>query len=114
MAISDQTNSFAFPKDVMVNDEKVFDILKRIVELEEIAEVVIGDTRTVNGGANEITSDADFFVKKLESTIAIPVVRAREAWSTQEAARFAPQGEKHNDAAAAAIILQRFLDARPK
>ena len=114
LSISDQSNSFAFPRDTIDNDAKAFETLRRIVELEEVAEVVVGDTRTTNGGANAITASADLFVKKLEQNISVPVARAREAWSSQEAARFAPQGDKHNDASAAAIILQRFLDSRKK
>ena len=50
----------------------------------------------------------------LHQTVTIPIHRSREAWSSQEAARFAPQGQKHNDSAAAAIILQRFLDSHTK
>lgn len=114
IAISDQSNSFAFPRDSIPNDKKVLDTLMRIVSLEEIAEVVVGDTRTVNGGENEITAEADAFVENLKQATSVPIQRTREAFSSQEAARFAPPGEKHNDASAAAIILQRFLDARKK
>jgi len=114
IAISDQSNSFAFPRDTIDNDAKTFDMLKRIVALEEIEQVIVGDTRTTNGGENDITKEADAFVEKLKHAISVPVVRIREAWSSQEAARFAPQGQKHDDSSAAAIILQRFLDVQKK
>lgn len=114
IALSDVNGSFAFPKDTIANDSKVFDLLRRIVALEEIVEVVVGDTRALSGEANGVTAAADMFVENLEKTIGVPIKRAREAWSSQEAARFAPPGKRHDDSAAAAIILQRFLDSRRK
>lgn len=112
IATSDLDGSFAFPRDTIDNDEKAINTLARIIELEAIIEVVIGDTRSVEGFANQITAESDAFANRLAKSIAVPVKRFREAWSSQEAARFAPQGKKHDDSAAAAIILQRFLDNR--
>jgi putative Holliday junction resolvase len=114
IAVSDQSNSFAFPRDTIPNDHKALEIIARIVSLEEIAEIIFGDTRSIDGGANQITAEADAFVEKLKQAAGVPTKRSREAWSSQEAARYAPPGQKHNDASAAAIILQRFLDARIK
>ena len=113
IAVSDPTGAFAFPRDTLLNDEKIFVTLARIIALEEIEEVVVGDTLSLQGGRNQVTAQADAFVAKLAQTIKTPIHRSREAWSSQEAARYAPPGEKHNDSAAAAIILQRFLDQRP-
>ena len=114
IAISDAEGNFAFPRDSIENDSKILNTLVRIIALENIDEVVVGDTRSLEGGANQITPEADAFVAKLHQSITTPIHRAREAWSSQEAARFAPPGERHNDSAAAAIILQRFLDSKPK
>ncbi len=114
IAISDDAGSFAFPRDVIEKNASVFDELSRIVEKEKIDAIVMGDTLTLNGGANAITGESDAFAKKIGEVLKIPVHRIREAWSSQEADRFAPQGRKHNDSSAAAIILQRFLDASPK
>lgn len=112
LAVSDESATFAFPKDVLPNDESTFEKIQQVIEEERIRGIVVGDARAEGGGQNAITDEADAFAKKLEA-LGVPVERSREAWSSQEAARFAPPGEKHNDAAAAAIILQRFLDARP-
>ena len=113
-AVSDDAGSFAFPRETIPNDEKVFDALSHIAEAERTQEIVLGDTRTDGGGANQITAEADAFAEKLKEHTNIPVHRMREAWSTQEAARYAPPGHRHDDSAAAAIILQRFLDSRVK
>ena len=114
IAISDADASFAFPRESILFDAKAFETLEQIVNEEKIVAIVMGDTRTLNGGANDITVRAEDFAKRMEELLNVPVHRVREAWSSQEADRYAPQGRKHNDSSAAAIILQRFLDANPK
>jgi putative holliday junction resolvase len=110
IAISDTAGAFAFPRDVLLNDSKVFDGLQKLAAEEGIGGIVMGDTLTLNGGKNQITHAADIFAQEVTERLKIPVHRVREAWSSQEADRYAPQGRKHNDSSAAAIILQRFLD----
>lgn len=114
IAVSDDAGSFAFPRDVLSNDAKAVEKIFHIVEKENIEGIVIGDTRFLNGGANTITESSDTFAENVELYCKIAVHRVREAWSSAEADRYAPQGRKHSDSAAAAIILQRFLDSRSK
>lgn len=113
LAVSDESATFAFPKEVLPNDDTLLEKIVNLLEEDRIRGIVIGDALSEGGGSNQITAEADAFAEKLSSLTTTPVERSREAWSSQEAARFAPPGEKHNDAAAAAIILQRYLDARP-
>ncbi len=110
IAVSDDTGSIAFPRTVLANDRGVVAEIQKIVADETIEHVIVGDTRTIEGAANPITKDADTFIKTLASVLAIPVTPMWEGWSSVEAARYAPKGEEHNDAAAAAIILQRYVD----
>src|SRR5262245_14369258 len=114
VAVSDAEGGFAFPRETIENDGKRLEAFAAVVQKENIEEVVIGDTQTTLGEENRITKEADKFAYELEAWLKLPVHRVREAWSTQEAARFAPEGQRHNDSAAAAIILQRYLDAQPK
>jgi RNase H-fold protein (predicted Holliday junction resolvase) len=65
----------------------------------------------IGGIANTATSDASRFAQALAAR-GVDVVYESEAFSSAEAARFAPKGKSHDDAAAAAIILQRYLDMR--
>jgi putative Holliday junction resolvase len=112
VAVSDDAGSFAFPRGTLDNDDKILDTFAAFVEKERIEEIVMGDTRTDLGEENRITKESDKFAYELEAWLKLPMHRVREAWSTQEAARYAPQGQKHDDSAAAAIILQRFLDTQ--
>lgn len=110
LAFSDAEGSIAFPKKTIALSETVIEDLGALILKEEIGGIVLGDTRALNGEANEVTEAADKFADKLQMHTGLMVHRIFEAWSSQEAARFAPKGKKHDDAAAAAVILQRYLD----
>lgn len=110
IAISNDRGSIAFPRETVPNDATAIDRITGLVRREEVQEVVYGDTRADNGGSNQVTTEAEAFAHALGTHLKIPIHLVREAWSTFEAARYAPKGEEHNDAAAAAIILQRYLD----
>jgi putative Holliday junction resolvase len=112
LAISDAGGTIAFPRDVVENNAELLSFIKWQVVEEKVGGIVVGDTRTVSGAANTVTAEADAFIGRLETAVSVPVVRAWEGWSAIEASRYAPKGEEHNDAAAAAIILQRYLDGK--
>jgi putative Holliday junction resolvase len=112
VAVSDAAGSIAFPRAVLPNDARLPEVLAKLVADEGIGHIVIGDTRTVSGAANPVTAEAENFAEHLARETGVPVSRAFEAWSSIEASRYAPEGKGHDDAAAAAFILQRFLDMR--
>jgi len=107
LAVSSE--GIAFPRGTIPNDSVLLAALKEVVEKERIDSIVVGDTRSWGGTANIITKDAEAFIERLQKEIGVPVVSAGEAGSSIEAARLAPENEKHDDAAAA-IILQRYLE----
>ncbi len=111
LALSDLGGQFAFPHETIPNDATTIDRLQQIVKREDVKGLVIGDTRAANGAANPITQETERFKESLR-TLHVPVHSVSEAWSSVEAARFAPKSAEHNDASAAAIILQRFLDSQ--
>ena len=113
VAVSDDAASFAFPKTTLDNDATLWVALKKIIDAERVEEIVVGDTLTISGSENTVSKEADIFVSALVRETGKKVHRAREAWSSMEAARYAPEGTHHDDSSAAAIILQRFLDALP-
>jgi len=111
IALSDEGGSFAFPHSTIPNDVSAIDRIAAICKKEEVNEIAMGDTRAANEHANLITEEAEVFAHKLHAHSGKEVRLVREAWSSSEASRFAPKGA-HDDAAAAAIILQRHLDSR--
>lgn len=114
LSVSDPGGTFAFPKNVIPNDQYTLTRIQALVDAEAITHIVIGDTKALNGADNPITEEAKAFAVRLEDATKLPMAVVWEAWSSVEAARFAPQGGEHNDASAAAIILQRYLDSHPR
>lgn len=112
IAVSDAEGSIAFPRAVISNNGNALKEVVRIVREESIGVAVVGDARTFSGDENAVTPAADAFARELERVLNMPVHRITEAWSSAEAARYAPKGKTHDDSAAAAIILQRFLDMK--
>ncbi|PIR84146.1 Holliday junction resolvase RuvX [Candidatus Kaiserbacteria bacterium CG10_big_fil_rev_8_21_14_0_10_51_14] len=110
VAISDADGKIAFPRTVFQNNEKLFSQLKQLAVDEHIEAIIVGDTRAFAGLENPITKDAEVFVEELKKTLALPVTLASEAGSSIEASRYAEKRNEHDDSAAAAIILQRYLD----
>ena len=114
VAVSNAEGTIAFPRGNVPNDDKLMPALAAMCRDEKIETILVGDTRAFSGADNLITPEADAFMERLARETGVPVSRAREAWSTVEAARYAPKGREHDDSAAAAVILQRFLDMKGK
>lgn len=112
ISVSNSDGTVAFPRVVMPNDSRAIAAVEELVLREFVDRVVVGDTRALSGEANPVTSEVETFMKKLESILTIPVIPMWEVWSSVEAARYAPKGHEHDDSAAAAFILQRYLDMR--
>lgn len=114
IAVSNEEGTIAFPRVTLQNDDALTRAVLKMIETEKIGAVVIGDTKALSGEPNPIVSlSVDLFIEELKEGITIPVIKAFEGWSSIEASRYAPKGKEHDDAAAAAIILQRYLDSHP-
>ncbi len=112
LALSDSEGRIAFPLDIITTTENAVEEILARAQKEGVGRIVIGDTRTLEGFSNTVTARADDFIQNLISRSSLPVERVGEAFATNEALRFAPRGKKHDDSAAAAIILQRYLDSK--
>lgn len=83
--------------------------------------VVVGWPRRLDGTAHEQTARVEAFARALGAAIAVPVVLQDERLSSHEAETRLAVRERdwrrrkaRLDAAAAAVILQDYLDARPR
>jgi len=111
-AVSDAAGTIAFPRATLQNDDRLMEFIRNIIRDENIGSIVLGDTKSHGGAANPVSEQADAFAESLKKQTGLPVERSWEAWSSIEVGKFAPKGREHDDAAAAAFILQRFLDMR--
>jgi putative Holliday junction resolvase len=88
-------------------------------EEDGVASIVVGLPKRLDGAPNEMTPRVERFARLLETRTALPVVLQDERLSSHEAeSRLAlrekdwRERKKRLDAAAAAVILQDYLDSR--
>ena len=117
IAISDDDGKIAFPKTILNNDKKLFGNLGKIIKLEKISEIVLGESLNYKGEKNEIMKEIEKFKSKLEEKFNLPIYFEQEFLSS-----FQARNEKKStmkqlnnetmkiDDSAAAIILQSYLD----
>lgn len=115
IAISDDTATLAFPKAVLRSSHTLINEIKSTIESNGVEEIVIGQSLDVKGKENILMEDIKRFVTLLEKEIGLPIHLEPEFFTSQEAHKGIRGGEVGShmiDAAAAALILQRYLDKR--
>lgn len=122
IALSDVQGTIAFPHDIWENDDTLVGKITQLVEDKPIAAIAVGDTRTSDGRANDVTAMLESFLAALRACAAVPIELVPEYGTTlavrtmrqEGAARGTLEQNKVSheapDARAAALILQRFLD----
>jgi putative Holliday junction resolvase len=122
VAVSDDTGSLAFPLAVVPAGPKAIQEIISLIRKNKAEMVVMGESRDFKGDANPIMEDIAQFKKDLEEISGVPVAYELEFFSSVSAARqYAPDGSRKEnpsqdklDAAAAAVILQSYLDKQKK
>jgi len=109
LATSDDLGKMAFPFVVILNDEKLLGKIEEIIKKENITDIVIGESKNFAGSPNKIMSEIEKFKETLEDKIKLNIYFQPEFMTSQQAERGLGKNEM-NDASAAAIILQSYLD----
>jgi putative Holliday junction resolvase len=118
IATCDTLKVIARPLDVI--DRKKQDALSAIithVQTQLADEIVVGYPYHVNGTVSEQAQTVERFIDALRARVSIPIVYCDERFSTGEAreimgAKRRKDAGQHDDAIAAAVILQRYLNKR--
>jgi putative holliday junction resolvase len=118
VAVSDASKLLARP--LCLIDRKAEDGVMRVVALvreQQADEVIVGNPLNTNGSAGPQAERVQQFAEQLRTQLSVPLVLVDERYSTQDAreivqSKKAKQQPKHDDALAAAVILQRYLDER--
>ena len=119
LAVSDPERVIASPVKATATDDALA-YIKSLVAERGVSEIVVGVPLHMDGSMSPMGEEAIGFVAQLRATVAIPVVTADERLSTVEAERVLNEvdspAQRRNrpkgrvDSAAAAIILQTYLD----
>lgn len=130
LAISNNEGTLAFPKETIVNSQDIIQDILDIVNYEGIEKIVIGKSLDAWGYTNQVQRSIESFIKKISYDLedGIEIVEqdergssiaadshlygkgniANEKWTGKNNAK----KREHNDANAAAVILQRYLDKK--
>jgi putative Holliday junction resolvase len=128
LALSDATATLASPWRLLQRPPSDAETLRLLVrEIATLAAdddgleaVVVGWPRRLDGSPTDQTAAVETFARSLEGRIAVPVILQDERLSSHEAESRLARRERdwrkrkeRLDAAAAAVILQDYLDHRP-
>jgi putative holliday junction resolvase len=121
VALSDELRLLATPLTILERRSRTVDFA-RIAELaraHEVHEIVVGHPRTLGGEIGPQARRAERFADEVGRAVNVPVKLWDERYSTVEATERMDRGGKRrpgrrprSDAAAAAVILQGYLDSR--
>jgi putative holliday junction resolvase len=127
MAVCDATGTLARPVGVIRLDTPGTGAIERVAteiarlsdEDDAVSRIVVGLPRRLDGSPNEMTAEVEAFAAHLHSHTGLPVHFQDERLSSREAeSRLAirvrdwRRRKLRLDAAAAAVILQDYLDSR--
>lgn len=117
VALSDYGGHYAFPKIILSNDNTLLEQVATMAEEERVGRIVVGEADNPAGGENTIMRRITIFKNALEVRTGLPVELVTEAFTSAEARRALEDSVQtrstkdiHVDAAAAALILQTYLD----
>ncbi|MEI6417290.1 MAG: Holliday junction resolvase RuvX [Verrucomicrobiota bacterium] len=121
IAISDDGGTLAFPKVIIPNTPLLMEQVASMYRNEDCEGIVIGESLDTNGNENKLMADIHHFADVLCHELQTKVFFEKEFMTSfeahgrqgKESLHARQTGIKKNtelDAAAAALILQRFLD----
>ena len=118
VALSDPMGWLASPLTVLRCDSREAE-MRAVAELARdngVKRVIVGYPRSLNGAVGPQARTVDRYVEQLRTLLTIPIILWDERLSTAQAERLVHESGKRVrrdtiDAAAAAVILQSYLDA---
>lgn len=115
IAISDPEGRIAFPKRVIFNrgNTRMMEQIRSLLQEEGISEVVVGLPISMDGGETDETRNVRRFAEELKKNTVLPIHFENEVLTTRLVEQFGVKKE-HTDEAAAALILQSYLDKQNK
>jgi putative Holliday junction resolvase len=120
VALSDPLGILATPLTIVDCHNEAADIeaIVSIITQNQVEQVIVGLPRSMNGSLGKQVEKVKAFVRSLRERIEIPVEFRDERLSSVSARRLIRDAKqkmgRHDDAVAAALILQTYLDERER
>lgn len=137
ISISDNEGKIAFPKDILFYNSKDFKYVNTIIDLcdkEGIVNIVIGQSKDLNGQDNDIekniidfinilNKDNKYIIHRIDERFTTSLIASENRFHFQKKQNFknfsknaksVRDNSKDDDAKVASVILQNFLDSNRK
>lgn len=120
IALSDSLKLFAYPHITLVNDSKLFNELKKIVEKKQVEKIVLGIPTEKQTSKTSVVKSIEKFKVELESKIKLKIILWDESYTSSIAQEkilesVTKKNKRKNkgllDMYSAAVILQEYLDS---
>jgi len=111
IAVSGGNEKFGLPKCVLKNNKDLMRNLTKIIQEENILEIVIGESINYKGGENPVMDNIKKFANEIKEKFNLPISFEPEFLTSSQAKNIQDDSDMV-DASAAALILQSFLDKR--
>lgn len=117
LALSDESNTFAFAFDTIINkdEEKILKSLQKIIEENSVEEIVMGLPLNSDDTDTEMSLAIREFAKKVYNSTQKKVILWNEIFTSEIAKKNIQgfkKGKKYIDSEAARVILQEYLDSK--
>ncbi len=119
VALSDPLGVLASPLTVLTGPtrEAQLEAIEQLTRKHQVEKVIVGYPRSLSGDIGPQAQRVDQYVEQLRAHLQVPVVLWDERLSTAQAERLIHETgrsvqRERIDAAAAAVILQSYLDAQ--
>jgi putative Holliday junction resolvase len=118
IATSDEGGKIAFPLTTVAAGRETLTRIATLISEQKAKKIILGESKNFKNEPNEVMEDIEQFKADLAELTGLTVEYEPEFFSSAEAARqYMPDGSRKQnpsqeklDAAAAALILQSYLD----
>ncbi len=119
LALSDALGITAQPSGHFLNNKSLFDNLKKLIQENDVSEIVLGHPLTFKGTKSQMTEEVEAFSEKLKEHLQLPVTLCDERLTTAQSERLLIEGDvkrkkrkEVRDSMAAVLILTGYLQSR--
>lgn len=122
VAVSDETETFAFPGETIVRQEghrRDMAAIQRLIAEKGVEEIVVGMPLRMDGTRGMQAEKVEAFIETLRRFVSLPIAVQDERLSTCEAEKVLIAADRRRearkkvvDSMAASVILQSYLDRK--
>lgn len=113
LALSDESGRVAFPHSIINNTQRAVEQIAKLCNEKQVSVIVLGESLNNKREANPVMAEINIFKTKLAEATKLEIILEPE-WFTSALAARSAEKDANVDDAAAALILQTYLDKRDR